>query len=111
MTVIVDNARVFTGYTSPYIAVTVTVSQFCLHTDISQLCKGRPPGRSITAPLHVLTLISHRLPTLDDSVRAQPDADCNQNISHTDTRCIHPQARFDELLLTHDPSGARFEFI
>ena len=100
MTVIVDNASVFTGYTSPYIAVTFFVSQFCLDTDISQLCKGPPPGRSITAPLHVMTLISHRLPTLDDSARAQPDADCKQNISHTDTRYIHPQARFDELLLT-----------
>ena len=43
--------------------------------------------------------------------RAQPDADCNQKISHTDICCIHPQARFDALLLTHDPSGSRFEFI
>ena len=24
---------------------------------------------------------------------------------HTDIRCIHPQARFDELLLTHERLG------
>ena len=37
---------------------------------------------------------------------------CNSlDSSQTDIRCIHTQARFDELLLTHDPSELRFEFI
>ena len=69
------------------------------------LCSG-DSNMLVMLPLHNYDQLLATAFAYEWSCPLQPTS-----FSHIDIGCIHPQARFDELLLPHDPSGSRLEFV